>query len=138
MRRAEYDRSRRWRRLKTFIGVFGAAFAVTLALVVGYRLSAEALGVLAGAVCGVAAAIPTSLIVVAVTRRRDGSQPAHCRNVRQQGPNTRSYPPVIVVSPHGAPQGGCFTGHGAPPSLSAPIERDFRVVGGAAIDGEGM
>lgn len=138
MRRAEYDRSRRWGRLKTFIGVFGAAFAVTLALVVGYRLSAGALGVLAGAVCGVAAAIPTSVIVVAVTRRRDGSQPAHYRNVPQQGLNDGSYSPVIVVSPHGAHQGGYFTGYGAPPSLSAPIERDFRVVGGAAIDGEGM
>ena len=50
----------RWGRLKVFAGVAMVVFVMTLALVVGNRLSTEALGVLAGTVCGVGAAIPTS------------------------------------------------------------------------------
>jgi len=42
-----------WRRLKIFAGLVVMAFAATLAVVVGNRLSDEALAVLAGAVCGV-------------------------------------------------------------------------------------
>ena len=43
---------------KVALGLVALAFAVTLAVVVGNRLSDEALAVLAGAVCGVGAAIP--------------------------------------------------------------------------------
>ncbi|MCC6191608.1 MAG: hypothetical protein IT318_21485 [Anaerolineales bacterium] len=42
----------------------GLGFAVTLAVVVGQRLSAEAMAVVIGVIAGVAASIPTSLIVV--------------------------------------------------------------------------
>jgi hypothetical protein len=63
--------------LKIFAGLVAMAFAVTLAAVVGRRLSDEALAVLAGAVCGVGAAIPTSLLIVAVTRR-GGAGAATC------------------------------------------------------------
>jgi len=42
---------------------------VKLAVLLGNRLN-EALAVLTGAVCGVGAAIPTSLIVVAVSQQR--------------------------------------------------------------------
>jgi hypothetical protein len=96
------------------------AFAVTLALVIGHRLSDEALAVLAGAVCGVGAAIPTSLLVVVVSRRRDerGQVPV------QQGP----YPPVVVVAPPGGRQlSGDWSAF--PSSLTAPMERQFTVVG---------
>ena len=54
------NRSRGGSRLKIFAGLVALAFAVTLAVIVGNRLSDEALAVLAGAVCGVGAAIPTS------------------------------------------------------------------------------
>lgn len=42
----------------------GLGFAVTLAVVVGQRLSAEAMAVVIGVIAGVAASIPTSLMVV--------------------------------------------------------------------------
>ena len=64
-------RSSRRNRLAIVAVLTVVAFAVTLALVIGHRLSDEALAVLAGAVCGVGAAIPTSLLVVVVSRRRD-------------------------------------------------------------------
>jgi hypothetical protein len=113
-------RSSRRSRLAIVAVLTVMAFAVTLALVIGHRLSNEALAVLAGAVCGVGAAIPTSLLVIAVSRRRDerGLPPV------QQGP----YPPVVVVSPPGGRQlpgdWGAF-----PSSLTAPVERQFTVVG---------
>ena len=125
------DRGRGWGRVRIFAGLVMMAFAVTLAVVVGRRLSDEALAVLAGAVCGVGAAIPTSLLIVAVSRRRDERrvQPP----VPQQGP----YPPVVVVAPPGGQQRP--SGWNAlPPAVTAPMQRHFTVVGGAPVDAEVM
>ena len=44
--------------------LFGVVFSITLALIVGQRLSAEGMAVVIGVIAGVAASIPTSLIVV--------------------------------------------------------------------------
>jgi hypothetical protein len=117
-----------------FVGLVVVAFAVTLAVIVGNRLSEEALGVLAGAVCGVGAAIPTSLIVVAVTRRQGESESSGRTRVRDRetGYEPRhTYPPVVVVSPGNAQQRSRQSWNALPSSLSAPMDRDFRVVGGA-------
>jgi hypothetical protein len=127
---------RTWGRLRIFVGVVLMAFAVTLAVVVGNRLSDEALAVLAGAVCGVGAAIPTSLLIVTVTRRRDelrdfGELSRATRPTPSQGP----YPPVVVVTPSAGQQrpDGWNT---LPSSWSAPIQRHFTVVGGPAEDAD--
>ena len=52
--------------------LFGMAFSVTLALIVGQRLSAEGMAVVIGVIAGVAASIPTSLIVVWFMGRNPG------------------------------------------------------------------
>jgi len=125
------NRSSGWRRLKVFAGLVTLAFAVTLAVVVGNRLSDEALAVLAGAVCGVGAAIPTSLLVVAVGRRRRDEP--RVQPVMSQSPS----PPVIVIAPPGGQQrSGDWTA--LPPSLRAPVQRHFTVVGGSSADAEVM
>ena len=116
-----------WGRLKLFVALVAVAFAVTLAVMIGNRLSDESLAVLAGAVCGVGAAIPTSLLVVAIARRREEPRP---QPTMPQG----MVPPVVVVAPPAAqpwPDGW------NPASLSwrAPIQRQFTVVGGT-LDGE--
>jgi hypothetical protein len=130
------NRDHSWKKLKFFAGLLALAFAVTLALIVGNRLSDEALGVLAGAVCGVGAAIPTSLIVVTVSQRR--SEPrdlnAASRTMQPPMPQQRAYPPVIVVSPQGGQQQWPNQWNSLPPSLTAPMERNFTVVGGAYND----
>jgi hypothetical protein len=127
----EESKSNRWQRLRTFAGVIAVAFAVTLALVVGNRLSTEALGVLAGAVCGVGAAIPTSLLIVAVTRGRSTDNrpgetsiaPSH-----QQG----TYPPVVIINPG---QDGQYRGYDQLPDLEQPrSERCFTIVGDGYAD----
>jgi hypothetical protein len=70
-------------------------FVVALAFIVGNRLSDEAMAVLAGAVCGVGAAIPASLLVFAVSRQRNED------NKRRVQPSASQsvYPPVVIVAP---------------------------------------
>ena len=118
----------RWDRLKVLTGLTVIAFAVTLAIVVGSRLSNQALAVLAGAVCGVGAAIPTSLLIVAVSRRRD--EPRN-QSVAHHG----AYPPVVVVAPPGV-QRLPDAWHMPPLSLTTPTQRHFTVVGGSPADME--
>ncbi len=122
-----------WRRLKVFAGLVVMVFAVTLAVIVGNRLSDEALAVLAGAVCGVGAAIPTSLLIVAVSRWRNGENERRAQPSMPQG----VYPPVVVVAPPSGQQRP-NAWNGLPPSLTAPMQRNFTVVGGAAVDAEVM
>jgi hypothetical protein len=120
------DSANRWARVRTFAGLTGITFAVTLALVIGNRLSDEALAVLAGAACGVGAAIPTSLLIVTITQRAPKQAPA-------DQPNT--YPPVVVIAPPGSGQ-QANAWNGLPASMVSPVERSFNVVGGAATDTE--
>jgi hypothetical protein len=123
--RSSDRRNRPW----VFAGLAMTTFAVTLAMIVGSRLSDQALAVLAGAACGVGAAIPTSLLVVVVTRRRD--EPRAQSAVQPQVP----YPPVVVVAPPGGQQWS--SGWTAlPSSFSTPTQRHFTVVGEAPTDGD--
>ncbi len=68
---------------RTFAGLVTMAFVVTLAMVVGSRLSDEALAVLVGVTFGMGTTILVTLFVVTISRRR-GEQ--------------RKYPPVVVVA----------------------------------------
>lgn len=123
-----------WGRAKVFAGLLAVAFAVTLAVVTSNRLSDEALGVLAGAVCGVGAAIPTSLLVVAVSQRKREEQRA--MNTSPQAPMYQGgYPPVVVVAPPTSQQPTGWNNM-LPPSLAAPQQRQFTVVGGTPVDME--
>lgn len=119
-------------RLIICAGLIGTAFAVTLALVIGNRLSDEALAVLAGAVCGVGAAIPTSLIVVAVSRRHTEARTQPAGPGLYQG----HYPPVVVVAPPGPQSQGTTPWHGLPSSFNTPTQRTFTVVGGTLPETE--
>ncbi len=121
------DHENRRGRLLGFAGVVGVAFAVTLAVVIGNRLSDEALAVLAGAVCGVGAAIPTSLLIVAVTRRQERGQERQQPTVQPQN----AYPPVVVIAP---PGGQRWLEGGGMPTFEVPTQRHFTVVGGEQGD----
>lgn len=120
--------------LKIFLAVAIIAAIITSIAIIASRLSDEALAVLAGAGCGVAAAIPTSLLVVAVSNNRkhsnDKEQP---KAPRQQ--STTATPPVIVVTPQGLqqqqPRLG-YRGYDDYPQAAARPPRKFTIVG----DGE--
>jgi hypothetical protein len=117
--------------LKVLAGLMAIAFAITLAAIIGDRLSDEALAVLAGAVCGVGAAIPTSLLIVAVTRRRD--EPRGQTTTYRPSLSQGTYPPVVVVTPPNAQQ-QANDWSAFPSSLGAPTQRHFTVVGGPSAD----
>ena len=75
--------------------VLGAVFCVTLAVVVGSRMSVDATALVVGVACGVLASIPTSLLLIWAISRRDGAS-----TVNQHGGNgSYTYPPVVVVNP---------------------------------------
>jgi hypothetical protein len=106
-------------------------FTVTLAVMVGNRMSVETLAVLIGLVCGVAASIPTGLLVMAVTRRPDSSpERRQSRNEQRFAhPSPQEYPPVIIVNPAGA---GPTMSRWLPPTLPTLTSgegRRFRVIG---------
>lgn len=116
--------SRVAKRLGVVLLIFTAAFGLTLAVMVGQRLSDQAMAVIAGAVCGVAASIPPSLLIIWVTRRKPGTPQAWA------GP----YPPVVVVQPPAMPS--VPTGATDPrypptliPASTVPMQREFVVVG---------
>ncbi|MBI5305073.1 MAG: hypothetical protein HY868_23275 [Chloroflexi bacterium] len=78
------------------------AFAITLAILVGNRLSNEAMAVVVGALCGISASIPVSLaLFIAVSRnwgRNDIERDALIP--RTHAPSYPSaQPQVIVVAP---------------------------------------
>jgi len=116
-------------RLSLVASVFGVTFAVVLAAIVGQRLSDQAISVLAGAVCGVGASIPTSLLILSLVRRRQESRP--------EPPRQGGYPPVLVIQSPPAANG--FTPHqpGYLPPYAQPMPREFTVVGGGDLDDTG-
>jgi hypothetical protein len=112
--------------LKRIGALVAVAFAITLAIVVGTRLSSDAIAVLVGVVAGVAASIPTALLLIVVTRRRDeeDDDEPHYAEHRRDGP------PVIVVAPGAAPQALPQYVGSYPTQLAPPAgRRRFRVMG---------
>lgn len=114
--------------LKQVLLLVGLVFAITLAIVVGKKMSAEAMAVVVGIVCGVAAAIPTSVLLLVVLTRRDRQQldDVEVRS-RQYGS-----PPVVVIQ-GGAPQAlppGPQAGYWPAPQPGPTVNREFHVVGG--------
>ncbi len=70
------------------------AFVVTLALIIGWRLSDQAMAVIVGVVAGVAASIPTSLVVAWITLQ------GHSALRAQASPAAPPVQPqVIIVHP---------------------------------------
>lgn len=107
--------------------VVSLAFAVTLAVVVGKRMSTEAMAVVVGVVCGVAAGLPMSMLMVLILNRRGENE---LRPYEQSGGRYGPYPPVVVI------QGGTSVPNGLlPPYYPSqaighePVQRQFRLVG---------
>jgi hypothetical protein len=116
-------------------------FIVTLGVVVGTRMSSDAIAVLVGVIAGVAASIPCALLLMAVTRRRESDELMRYGKERYEDRryNDRRYgermdarpavPPVVIVTPGGAtPQQVPYGGASYPLTLPQS-QRQFRVMG---------
>ena len=111
---------------RQLIALLVVAFVITLGVVIGLRMSSDAIAVLTGVIAGVAASIPTALLLMAVTRRREEEEePKWYRE-----PSRRSSPPVIVVAPGNVPQAMSNYQASYVPQMTQPSRRrEFRVMG---------
>lgn len=106
----------------------GLVFVIALAVIVGKKMSADAMAVVVGVVCGVAAGIPTSVLLLVVLTRRDRQR----MDEVQRRPGQHNYPPVVVIQ-GGAPQAlppGSQAGYWPGPQPGPGSQREFHVVGG--------
>jgi len=118
--------------IRHVVAALGLVFAVTLAIIVGKQMTTEAMAVVIGVVCGVAAGIPTSVLMLVALSRRDSLRAREEVAARHAPAN---YPPVVVIQ-GGAqqPQLPAMQGSYWPAPNDAPlVSRQFHVVGGEEL-----
>jgi hypothetical protein len=128
--------------MRQLVALLALGFIVTLGVVVGTRMSSDAIAVLVGVIAGVAASIPCALLLMAVTRRRETEEFERYDEQRYEDrryndrrysdrmdPRREAPPVVIVTSGHATPQqlpyGASFPYQATPPQPT----RQFRVMG---------
>ena len=104
--------------LKLIITCVLLAFAVALAIVIGNRISSDALTLLLGLACGIGISLPMAAVLLYSSYR--------ARQARDIHPNSgQNYPPIVVISPE------VSSSRPWPPFYPEPhhLEREFRLVG---------
>ncbi len=109
--------------MKRLFAISFLVFVVALAVVIGQRMSTDAMAVVIGVIVGVAASIPASLLII-VASRRVHSHPGTTPRPSQE----RYFPPVIVVNSDRQPSQWAPSMPGPEPLLP-PERRQFRIVG---------
>jgi hypothetical protein len=111
-------------RVSRVVALAVVAFSIALAVVVGDRMSAEAMAVVIGVVCGVAASIPMSGVILALSRPRRPEAPPE--------PRMPASPSVYLVAPGPAAQPASPWPDYARmiPTPVMPAPREYRVIGG--------
>lgn len=118
--------------MRGLINLLLAVFGVTLAVVIGNRMSTEAMAVVIGVICGVVASIPMSVILLVITGRLLGTErrSTPTEEARGQVITGQAYPPVVVVGPslpYGL-AGQHLAPYLAPEAMPSPPRR-FEIVG---------
>lgn len=101
--------------------ILAAMFLAGLGVVIGNRMSVEAMGVVVGVVLGVAASIPMTLLVMLFLARKDKKE--------EQRRGSPAYPPVIVVTGNGQPQPMRMPYMSPPANFGGDGQRAFTLVG---------
>jgi hypothetical protein len=128
--------------MRQLVALLALGFIVTLGVVVGTRMSSDAIAVLVGVIAGVAASIPCALLLMAVTRRRekeemtrydeqryDERRNADWRYGERMDPR-RAAPPVVIVTPgNTAPQQLPYAASFPYQAPQLQSQRQFRVMG---------
>ena len=120
--------------------VFGmVAFGVTLAIIIGQRLSSEAMAVLLGVVTGIVSSIPTSLLIVWIATRNiskridEVTQSVARTAAPAPAPKEEPLPRVILMQQPVAPTVNAYPPQsGWAPLAASPMNppRHFTVIGG--------
>jgi hypothetical protein len=118
------------KRIGRFIFFLGIIFAVSAGFIITQRLSKDSLALLLGLTCGVAAMLPT-VVLIFLWMRHDLNR----RKGEQSAPSSLGQPQVIVVAPPALSD--YYSGYHNPISTSvkpqwntAKQEREFTIVGG--------
>ncbi|MEJ2209974.1 MAG: hypothetical protein P8129_13160 [Anaerolineae bacterium] len=114
--------------LKQVMVAMSLIFVGVLAVIVAKQMSAEAMAVVIGIICGVLAAIPTSLLLLVVLTRSERRR----YDEEDRKKSQRQYPPVVVIQ-GGAPQAlppGTPAGYWPSPAPGPLNDRQWQVVGG--------
>jgi hypothetical protein len=138
--------------VRQLVVLLALGFIVTLGVVVGTRMSSDAIAVLVGVIAGVAASIPCALLLMAVTRRRETEAPLRYGDQQYEDRryNDRRYsdridprraaPPVVIVTPGNAtPQQWPYAAAAFPYQATQPrpqSQRQFRVMGYEEADSQ--
>ncbi|MBN1259152.1 MAG: hypothetical protein JXB35_00585 [Anaerolineae bacterium] len=115
-------------RIGRFLGLAGGLFVVVVAVVVGQRLSRDALAMLVGLACGAALLAPTVVFAVWMWRRQEERLEEQRRSQSQPS----STPPIIVVTPPALPGYGVQRPDWETTGRQLPVaqQREFTIVGG--------
>lgn len=122
-------------RLRFAVFLLALAFSITLAVIIGTRLSEQALAVIVGVVAGVAASIPTSLLIVWFATRSAAA--ASIRTTPRERADGDESPRIVIVQPPPAPPSPIADPyyHVSPPNPArdrppSPQRRTFTIIGG--------
>lgn len=88
--------------MKRLVPIILLGFGVALAVVIGQRMSTDAMSVVIGVAVGVAASVPTSLLLVALLRKERATfRPDMGRDQMypQMPPPTAQQPQVLIFDP---------------------------------------
>ena len=114
--------------MKRVLVVVAGIIVLALAIMVGGKMSADAMAVVVGVVCGIGASIPTSLLMLLLMRRREEEPEEQPRPMPQM-------PSIMIVNPGG----GAVGPYQQPasqflPPFNAGAPRQFHVVGADGFD----
>ena len=128
--------------MRQLVALLALGFIVTLGVVVGTRMSSDAIAVLVGVIAGVAASIPCALLLMAVTRRPERREPERYDNQQyddrrqndwrysERMDARRAMPPVVIVTPgQAAPQQLPYAAAIPYQAAQPQSQRQFRVMG---------
>lgn len=93
-------------------------FAVTLAVMIGLRLSTDALAVIIGVLFGIAASVPATLLLLFLMMRQQK---------QELPPPMTGYPPVVVIN--GQEKGPTYAPPALPSFTNGTGSRKWTVIG---------
>lgn len=114
---------------KTPLFLASLALVITLLVIGGVRMSRDALAVVIGVLCGVLAAIPTALILLAVTRRPDDPTPSPSPDTPYTSHQNPPMPPIIIVTPNQQHSPPALPSYPVPYAATPSPQRQFRILG---------
>ncbi len=106
--------------MKRVLLLTSATFSVTLAIILGLRVSTDALAVMVGVILGILASLPMTLLLAYFLLRH---RPQNEQGAYPSG----QYPPVVVIN--GGDKGASYGPPALPPTYAASGGRKWTVIG---------